>query len=665
MTDFATLRRRMIEDQLQARGIDDRRVLDAVMAVPREQFVPDELVEFAYEDTPLPIAAGQTISQPYIVALMAAALNLSEGDRVLEVGTGSGYAAAVLSQLAGHVYTIERHAMLADAARAVLQRLDFPNVEVRHGDGTEGWPEHAPFEAIVVAAASPADVPPPLLEQLAVGGRLVIPAGSENVQKLWRITRTGDDHYEREDLGDVRFVPLIGKAGWMDTEAAGTGAIRARRAPASVAAQVAQHGEPFRSVDEADLGGLMARIGDARLVLLGEASHGTEEFYELRARITRRLIEDKGFTVVAVEADWPDAAVINGYVQNAAAETPAGFGPFARFPTWMWANRSVLAFVQWLHRHNAGVPAEQKVGFYGLDLYSLYASIESVLGYLDDVDPEAAGIARERYGCLMPWSKDPAGYGRVALTDQYRACEAQVVAMLQDLEGKRLEYANRDGLRFFDAAQNARLIQNAERYYRAMYYGSRPSWNLRDQHMFDTLEAVLAFRSAAEPAKAVVWAHNSHLGDARATEMGAQGEHNVGQLVRERHRDSAYLIGFGTDRGTVAAASHWGGAMEVKQVRPALPGSYERVCHESGVARFLLPLRPSDAGPLRDALLEPRLERAIGVIYRPETERQSHYFQATLPEQFDEYVFFDETRAVDALPAEPAERPGDTFPFGL
>jgi protein-L-isoaspartate(D-aspartate) O-methyltransferase len=664
MTDFTTLRRNMIEKQLEARGVRDRRVLDAVMAVPREQFVPDELVEFAYEDTPLPIASGQTISQPYIVALMAAALQLDPDDRVLEVGAGSGYAAAVLSRLAARVYTIERHEVLADSARAVLQRLDFTNVEVIHGDGTEGLPGQAPFDAIVVAAASPADIPLPLLEQLAVGGRMVIPAGSEDVQKLWRVTRTSAEDYQREDLGNVRFVPLIGRAGWLDTES--TARKQAGRSPPQrLPRQIARDCEPFPSIEQADLDGLMERIGNARLVLLGEASHGTAEFYDMRARITRRLIEHKGFNVVAVEADWPDAAVIDGYVRDLDAVAPVGFGPFARFPTWMWANESVLGFVRWLHSHNAAAGSpQQQVGFYGLDLYSMYASIESVLGYLDDVDPAAAQIARERYGCLMPWSKDPAAYGRMALNERYRACEQQVVAMLKDLEDKRMDYVGQDGVRFFDAAQNARLIHSAERYYRAMYYGSRPSWNLRDQHMFDTLEAVLAFRGEQE-SRAVVWAHNSHLGDARATEMGAQGEHNVGQLVRERYGDLAYLIGFGTDHGTVAAASHWGGLMEVKEVRPALAGSYERLCHESSVPQFLLPLRKARGRQVAASLLEPHLERAIGVIYRPETERHSHYFQATLPQQFDEYIYFDETRAVNALPVIPSDRPPDTFPFGV
>jgi len=670
--DYATLRRDMVAEQIEARGVTDQRVLEAMRSVPREQFLPQGLVEFAYEDTPLPIASGQTISQPYIVALMAAALHLEAGDRVLEVGAGSGYAAAVLARLAERVYTIERHRDLADAARATLRRVGVDNVEVLHGDGTQGWPEEAPFDAIVVAAGSPADVPEPLLEQLAVGGRMVIPAGSESVQKLWRIVRISEDDYQREDIGNVRFVPLVGRSGWHDNAPAEP---HQQRGTGPAEAEVAAACEPFGSVDDADLEALLERIGDARVVLLGEASHGTQEFYEMRSRITRRLIEEKGFDVVALEADWPDAAVLDAHVRGDGGDGRPEGGPFQRFPTWMWANRSVLAFVNWLAAHNRDVddPAA-RTGIYGLDLYSMFTSIEAVLEYLDSVDPETAAIARERYACLMPWAQDPAGYGRVVLSDRYRACEEQVVGMLQELQRKRLDYAARDGERFFDAARNANLVRSAERYYRAMYYGSRPAWNLRDQHMFDTLKAVLDFRGA--DARAVVWAHNSHLGDARATEMGAQGEHNVGQLVREHYGDEAYLVGFGTDRGTVAAASNWGGEMERKQVRPALAGSYERLCHDSGVANFLLPLRKDAPGPAgarqeqareraRSVLGTPRLERAIGVIYRPETERQSHYFQANLAEQFDEYVFIDETTALDALPVKPAERAADTFPFGV
>ena len=285
------------------------------------------------------------------------------------------------------------------------------------------------------------------------------------------------------------------------------------------------------------------------------------------------------------------------------------------------------------------------------------------MSYLEKVDPETAEVARVRYGCLMPWASDPGMYGQVIITKQYRECEEDVLATLQDLLKKRMKYSMSDGEHFFNAEQNARLVTNAERYYRTMYYTENNSWNQRDQHMFDTLQSVLAYRGP--DSKAVVWAHNSHIGDARATQMSARGELNVGQLARQEYGDKAYLIGFGTDHGTVAAASEWGGPMEVKQVQPSHIDSYERVFHEVNTDNFMLPLRKPLEEITRKKLLAERLERAIGVIYRPETELQSHYFYASLPNQFDEYIWFDETRAVKALTKETSKGMPDTYPFGL
>ena len=659
MPDLAALRDTMIERHLRARGIRDQRILTAMAEVPREEFVAPSLVEFAYEDAPLPIEEDQTISQPYIVALMTEALELAPRDRVLEIGTGSGYAAAVLSRVAHEVYTVERHGVLADSARRRCRDLGYANVQVLEGDGTLGWAEHAPYDAIVVAAGGP-EVPEPLKEQLAVGGRLVIPIGpTPRLQRLVRLRQVEPGRFEEEDLGDVRFVPLVGEEGW--TEAGE----RARRRPAAqtLAGRIAAAAEPIPAIDEIDLAPLLARIGDSRLVLLGEASHGTSEFYRMRARITRDLIERKGFRVVAVEADWPDAARIDRYVRETPGE-PSREAAFTRFPTWMWANEEVLDFVEWLRLHNLDRPHDDRAGFFGLDLYSLYGSIAAVLQYLDSVDPEAAQVARSRYGCLTPWEGDPATYGAAAVAGRYRDCEEQVVATLQDLLAKRLQYASRDGHRFLDAMQSARLIANAERYYRTMYYGSRASWNLRDTHMFETLTGLVDQPELG--GKAVVWEHNSHVGDAAATEMGARGEHNVGQLTRQRFGAGAYLVGFGTDHGTVAAAHDWGDAMQVMTVRPAHPKSYERLCHDARHPGFLLPLRARRAEPLGQELMEPRLERAIGVIYRPQTEMQSHYFQAILPQQFDEYAWFDATRAVTPLERRPLEEGmPETFPFGL
>jgi protein-L-isoaspartate(D-aspartate) O-methyltransferase len=655
----------MVEQHLVARGIHDAAVLDAMRTVPREAFIAAELAEFAYEDAPLPIDVGQTISQPYIVAAMTVALELEPHDRVLEIGTGSGYAAAVLSRIVTEVYTVERHEELALAAERRLQTLGYANVHVRHGDGTLGWADHAPYDAIVVAAGGP-EVPKALLDQLKAGGRLVIPIGSTpREQELVRVRRRTDGSYSREELGGVRFVPLVGAEGWKESAEGGPAATHPRASrPEIVAKLVREAAEPLGDIERDTIDALLDRIGDARVVLLGEATHGTSEFYRMRARITRELIQRRGFTVVAVEADWPDAARVDHYVRHLTSP-PAPWKAFTRFPTWMWRNHEVEQFVHWLRDYNGAVEApERRAGFHGLDLYSLYTSIDAVLRYLDSVDPEASRVARVRYGRLTPWQGDPAAYGRAVMTSGYRACEEDVVAMLRDMLDKRFEYQLRDGERYLDALQNARVVANAEQYYRAMYYGSHESWNLRDQHMFETLQVLLAFRGPET--KAVVWEHNSHIGNAQATEMGARGELNVGQLARAAFGDAAYLVGFGTDHGTVAAASDWDGPMEVKHVRPAHADSYERLCHEAAVSAFLLALRHPRRHEVRDELAAARLERAIGVVYRPETELASHYFQAVLPEQFDEYVWFDETHAVTAL-SHTTRTPGmpDTYPFGL
>jgi erythromycin esterase-like protein len=427
----------------------------------------------------------------------------------------------------------------------------------------------------------------------------------------------------------------------------------------------------------ADYDPLIQQIGEARFVLIGEASHGTHEFYRERAQITKRLIQERGFTAVAVEADWPDAYRINWFVRNASSDAEAidSLTGFKRFPTWMWRNADVLDFTGWLRAHNDGLPnSSNKVGFYGLDLYSLHSSIEAVLGYLAKVDPEAAKRARYRYSCFDHFGENTQAYGYAASFDLTDSCENEVVGQLVDLRRRAADYASRDGRvaadDFFFAEQNARLVKNAEEYYRSMFRGSVPSWNLRDRHMAETLESLIAhLENQGQSAKVVVWEHNSHLGDARATEMSERGELNVGQLVRERHGSDSVLIGFSTYAGTVTAASDWDGPAERKRVRPALNNSYETLFHEVGIPRFYLSLRKP--GSIVTALNEPRLERAIGVIYRPETERQSHYFYARLADQFDALLHFDQTRAVEPLERTPdwsmedAGEPAETFPSGL
>jgi erythromycin esterase-like protein len=414
-------------------------------------------------------------------------------------------------------------------------------------------------------------------------------------------------------------------------------------------------------------------IGDARFVLIGEASHGTHEFYRVRAEITKRLIRDHGFAAVAVEADWPDAYRVNRYVRGRAGDSDAAeaLGGFRRFPQWMWRNADVLDFTGWLRSHNEGLAESARVGFYGLDLYSLHTSIEAVLAYLWKVDPDAARRAQARYGCFEQFGTDPQEYGYAASFGLARSCETEVLTQLVELRRAAADYVRRDGRLapddLFFAEQNARVVANAERYYRAMFGSRVSSWNLRDRHMSETLEALVGFLGTQRsPAKVVVWAHNSHLGDARATEMGSGGELNVGELMRQRHGGDAVLIGFSTYAGTVTAASNWDEPAERKVVRPALHDSYELLFHETGIGNFLIDLTaPSDAV---EALAAPRLQRAIGVIYRPDTERQSHYFRARLPQQFDAVLHYDRTRAVEPLERTPAWELGElpeTYPSAL
>lgn len=425
-----------------------------------------------------------------------------------------------------------------------------------------------------------------------------------------------------------------------------------------------------------DYDSLMDLIGDARFVLLGEATHGTHEFYRERARITQRLITEKDFTAVAVEADWPDAWRVNRYVRGQSDDTDSrqALAGFRRFPTWMWRNTDMVDFIEWLRSYNDSLsPQASAVGFYGLDLYSLFTSTDEVLKYLDKVDPEAARHARARYACFDHFDEDSQRYGYAAGFGLSESCEKEVVSQLRDLQAHAADYVRRDGPQaadaFFYAQQNARLVMNAEEYYRTMFHGRISSWNLRDRHMAETLHALAQYLShpTGKPARIVVWEHNSHIGDARATEVGEQGEWNVGQLARELYGDEARLIGFTTHHGTVTAASDWDGPAERKRVRPALAGSYEEAFHDTGIARFMLPLR--EKNPAAHALFERRLlERAIGVIYLPESERRSHYFHARLPQQFDAVLHFDETHAVEPLELtshwEAGEAP-ETFPVGV
>jgi len=687
-TGMLKQRQAMVARQLAGRGIRDERVLRAMGEVPRENFVPEGLKEFAYEDSALPIEAGQTISQPYIVAQMIELAEIGPRDIVLEVGAGSGYAAAVMGRLASRVLAIERHDVLVRTARERIAALGYDNVDIVEGDGTKGWPEAAPFDAILVAAGGPV-VPPALKEQLKIGGRLIIPVSGAAHQVLTRIRRTGSETFDEESHGLVAFVPLVGAQEWppmvepdsnpdreSGQESAGPdrGGLRematglampsAGGPTTTIGRELRRAAMPFD--DHAKLSGLVtALFQDRRIVMLGEATHGTAEFYDARAEITVDLVSRHGFNIVAVEADWSDAAAYDRIIHGQPAVEPGLPPPFTRFPRWMWRNDETFHLLTRLRDINrAGDGGGSRVDFYGLDIYGLGGSIEAVLHYLDRVDPAAAAIARQRYSCLTPWRTDPIEYARMAASSIFHSCEDEASRMLVELLKKRIEYIAHDGSAYFNAEQNARVVAGAEEYYRTMYRGSAESWNLRDQHMFETLERLLEHHGP--DSKAVVWAHNSHVGDARATEMGqVRGEHNIGQLARQRWGDEVALIGFGTDTGTVAAATNWDGPMELKRVCPAREGSYEACCRDAGIPAFLLALTPDQRPDVIDLLSEPRLQRAIGVIYRPETELISHYFSADLTKQFDAWIWFAETSPVTALQAPGVSEERETYPFGL
>lgn len=666
-TERDRARESMVTRQIASRGIKDNYVLEAMRSVPREAFLPENSASLAYADMSAPIGYGQTISQPYIVARMAQLADLHPTDKVLEIGTGTGYGAAVLASISDHVYTMESEEALAARAESTLQGLGYHNVTVLRGDGTGGWPDEAPYNAIIVTAAAP-DIPDPLKAQLAVGGRLIIPAGPEKThQTLYKIIRIGETEFVREEYEQVAFVPLVGKYGWHNKEKepenplpSGTPTPSGRK-PAEL---LRRDAEPLPSPDSPHFARFFDRLAKADIILLGESTHGTAEFYRARALITQRLIRNHGFNIVALEADWPDMAILDGYVRN--REVPnIGQASFSRFPEWMWRNREFRSLVHWMRKYNdRQTDNASKAGLYGLDLYSMKASIHAIIDYLDKKDPELSDIARTRYGCFEPWQDDPASYGQTVITADFMGCEREAVRMLMELMSEREIFSNGYADNYLDVTRNAELVVNAEKYYRVMYLGLTESWNLRDRHMYNTLRAIMKARGPRS--KAVVWAHNSHIGDARATEMGTvRGEINLGQLCRENFGDRARLVGFGTGKGRTIAASHWGGPAEIMPLRDPLPGSYERLWVRSKMENALLDMTVPMDDALQMSLEMDSLQRAVGVVYRPESERMSHYFRARPARQFDYYVWFRETSPLTPLPPIPESGGAETYPFGL
>lgn len=619
--------------QLKNRGIKNSLLLKAFQDVPFSLFLLKDFPTPSYQEISKTEKHKPIETRALVIAKMLEQLNIKEREKILTIGVDSVYILAALSKIYKEVYTVDAHKIYAKWAVEILNKLGITNVFAKNNNLTLGWKAKSPFDVILIASELE-EVPVDLKEQLTIGGKLLIPIGPDWAHSVFEIIqRISDTDYKVEKLRDNFFIPHpeilpeIESTDFPEME---------------IINEIKLKAIPFHSIKDFPCDNLLDRIGDAQVVLLGEASHGTSEFYLIRQEITKALIEKKGFNFVCAEADWSDAQQINSYVKYKYTQNK--WMPFSRFPEWMWKNEEVLNFVEWLRAYN--MKRENQSGFYGLDLYGMENSIRLVIDYLEKKDPKLAKLAKTRYTCIMPYMSDPSIYGKMVLSNQLISCEKEILKMLIDLLKNKIKLNHSP--EYFYAYQNANVVADAERYYKAMYYGSADSWNLRDFHMFHTLKSLLSY--FGPQSKAVVWAHNSHIGNALATEMYSRGEINIGHLCKEYFRDKSYHIGFGTHKGTVAAAHNWGGTMEIMQVNASLSGSYENLCNQTQIANFTLPLRKNDSGKKLIKLLNaPKLERAIGVIYRPKTERLSHYFQAALPSQFDEYIWYNTSQAVTPI----------------
>jgi erythromycin esterase-like protein len=419
---------------------------------------------------------------------------------------------------------------------------------------------------------------------------------------------------------------------------------------------------PLNEMD--DLAPLMKRIGDARIVMLGEASHGTSEYYSWRAYITQRLIKEKGFNLIAVEGDWPDCYRLNRYIKNYSGAGKNAFEvlkEFNRWPTWMWANWEIVALAEWLYQFNKDLPANKKVGFYGLDVYSLWESMESILQYLRKTDPGALKVAEEAYRCFEPYRKEEGTSYARALQFVPELCQNEVVDLLKAIREKLPQY-NTDYENVFSAEQNALVMVNAEKYYRAMIEGGPHSWNVRDRHMADTMERLLKFHG--ENSRIIIWEHNTHIGDARATDMADEGMYNIGELARlQHHVKGVVLVGFGSYKGTVVAGRSWGAMMQYMNMPEARKGSWEYFLHKEGAKNKLLLMDDF----MNDVFMENHIgHRAIGVVYNPEHEKYGNYVPTILPMRYDAFIYIDETNGVHPLHIKPdGHQVPETYPFGV
>ncbi|WNH07796.1 erythromycin esterase family protein [Thalassobellus suaedae] len=563
-----------IKEQLKDKGISNTLLLEAFQNVPEAFFLSENLHPYFYEDVRIEKAIEKTEPRVIVVARMLEELEVKEDDKILITGADSVYVLAVLSKIYKEVYAVETTETYSKWALEVLKNIDINNVYIKTGQLENGWNDKAPFNA-VLSASEFKEIPETIKKQLKIGAKLLAPVGPNWAHvMLETIERVSETEYVTKALRDNYFIPkpkLIPKIG---TEVYPENEIIDEIGISSI---------PFKTIKKFPIDGLLERIGDAKVVLLGEASHGTSEFYTTRQEITKVLIEKKGFNLVCTEADWSDAEQINNYVRNQYKSQD--WMPFLRFPEWMWKNKEVFDFMEWHKKYNT--KHNNTIGFYGLDLYGLENSIDLVISYLQGIDADLAALAKVRYSCIMPYMSNPSVYGKLVKNEKLQSCEKEVLKMLFDLLKNKNKLNHSQA--YFYAYQNATVVVDAERYYKAMYYGSAESWNLRDFHMFYTLKSLLSYYG--KDSKAVVWAHNSHIGNALATEMYARGEINIGHLCKEHFGLKSYNIGFGTHTGTVAAAKNWGEAMQVMSVNDSVTESYEHLCHKTNVTNFTLPLR--------------------------------------------------------------------------
>lgn len=643
-----------IKELLKNKGISNKLLLEAFQNIPEALFSSETMRTYFHQDLKSEENLDKIDPKIITVTRILEQLQVKEENKILITGVNSVSILAALSKIYKDVYAVEKTEAYAIWTLEVLKEIGITNVHLQTGNLEDGWTEQAPFNAILIATELK-EIPTTLKIQLKVGAKLLAPIGPDWTHVMLKsIERVSETEYVTKALRGKYYIPKPKTLPKTSTKV---------YPESEITEEIKTNSIPFKTIKDFPMDGLLERIGDANVVLLGEASHGTSEFYTTREEITKALIEKKGFNLVCAEADWPDAEHVNNYIKNRYESED--WMPFMDFPKWMWRNKEALSLMEWLKEHNT--KHNNTVGFYGLDLYGLENSINLLVKNLKNIDSELSDLAKSHYSGIIPYMTKPELYGRLVKDKALVSSEKEIANMLFDLLKNKNKLNHSEA--YFHAYQNATVVADAEHYYRTMHLDSTDSWNLRDAHMFYTLKSLLSYfgGKSKNESKAVVWAHNSHIGNAMGTEMYERGEINIGHLCKEHFGSKAYTIGFGTHTGTVAAANNWGEEVKIMSVNESAPGSYENLFHKTNIPNFTLPLRAEHSGEkLREVLSSPKLERAIGVIYRPKTELRSHYFKASLPLQFDEYIWFNETKAVTPLTGKTeASKHIDEHPFGL